>query len=603
MAGMAILTPKCKSVAYALLSGGLAVLAATSPSAQVVEEHPAPIAQGPQVTALNAALFADRPNDPTPFGVDLRGLVLVDAQANGGKIVRHGGSGGVDTSFGGPTAQNAALRTLLTKYVGQPLSFQLLSRIQTDITQFYRDNGRSLVSVTVPQQEITGGVVQVNVTAFRLATTNFEGADPATLGFLNRQVRLRPGQEVDTDRLLDDVNWLNQNPFRHVSVVFEPGQAQGSTNLTLQVKTGRTWSGYAGLSNAGSEDTGILRVYGGVNVSALPWKDQQLSYQFTGAPDSLGKFRLWDAGQDKGYLSHALSYFIPITTQSGFRTKLSFGASHISSYSDPGGAFTSGTETVVLNGEMAVPLPKTSGRFALVPEVYAQVEYNRYDKETFFGGFGPITTENTELLHGALGLRTGMNGPIFGKSSRGSADVALVFGHRDTDGYPESDYAFAKLTLKQEIFLDRDKSLALRFSGQTSRDDLHALEQLALGGDNTVRGYPVNGVAGNNAYAASIEYRMPPISFRAGKEEGKVTPHIYYDFGFAEADPKYYDSDPLTPGDERQLDRFLSSVGFGGNFEMGKGIVGTLDISHILKTSGASKANSTTVGFQFTARF
>ncbi|MCX5684860.1 MAG: hypothetical protein NT049_14420, partial [Planctomycetota bacterium] len=41
--------------------------------------------------------------------------------------------------------------------------------------------------------------------------------------------------------------------------------------------------------------------------------------------------------------------------------------------------------------------------------------------------------------------------------------------------------------------------------------------------------------------------------------------------GFAEADPKFADTDPLTPGEERQRDRFLSSVGFGGNFEIGNG--------------------------------
>ena len=591
MVGAADVTLQHRQIASAVAIGGIALLAAISLGAQTVEEHPAPILQGTQVTTLSAGLFAERPNDPTSFGVALSGLLLVDAHANGGKLLPHGEISGVNTSFGGPTAQNDALRKLLTRYVGQPLSFRLLSQIQTDITQFYRDNGRSLVSVTVPQQEITGGVVQINVTAFVLAATTIEGADPATLAFLNRQVRLKPGQEVDTDRLLDDVNWLNQNPFRHVSVVFEPGQAPDSTVLTLQVKTGRTWSGYVGISNAGTTDTGQLRVYGGVNISALPWKDQQLSYQFTGSPDSLAKFRLWDAGTDKGYLSHALSYFIPITTQSGFRTKLSFGASHISSYSDPGGFFTSGTETVVLNSELAFPLPKTSGRFSLVPELYAQVEYNDYDKVGFFGGIPvPGLGDKTQLLHAAIGLRTGMNGPIFNKNSRGSADVALVFGRRETEGLATSTYAYGKFTLKEEVFLARDKSLALRFSGQKSRDDLHPLEQMALGGDSTVRGYPVNGVAGNTAYAASIEYRAPPWSFKVAKQDATFRPHIFADYGFAEPGGLFPDAS-------------MASVGFGGEFELGKNMVGTVDLAQTLKAAGGTAANAPSIAFQLTARF
>lgn len=586
MTGRAVCGFVSKGRALALIGVLMAGAAALPLAAQTVEENPPVRLIGPQVTSLNAALFASRPDDPTPFGVTLNGLLLVDTKASGGKVLARDGTTGIDTSFGGPTAQNAALGKLLAKYVGQPMSFRLLSAIQTDVTQFYRDNGRSLVSVTVPQQEITGGVVQVNVTAFVLAGTTFAGADPTSSAFLTRQVRLKPGQEVDTDRLLEDVNWLNQNPFRHVSVVFEPGQAEASTDLTLRVQTaGRTWSGYAGVSNAGTEDTGTFRLYGGFNLSALAWQDQQLSYQFTGSPESLGKLRLWDAGTDKGYLSHALTYFIPITTNNGFRTKLTFGASHISSYSVPGGVFTSGSETAILDGEIAFPLPKTRGRFALVPELYAMVELTDYDKVQYFVGL-PITEETTRLLNGSLGFRTSLNGPLFGKTSRGSADVALVFGRRETDGFASSTYSYVKFDLKQEVFIDREKSVALRISGQTSSDPLHPLEQMALGGVGSVRGYPVNGVASPSALAASIEYRGQSMSFRVADQDATFRPHVFADYGFA-----------------RESNLGMLSVGLGGEFEIGKNVVGSINIAQALRETSLTDANSTSIAFQMTARF
>lgn len=591
MTGHAVHGFAIKSLGSALLAG--AVLTSVAPAmlaAQGVEENPPATLVGPQVTSLNAALFANRPDDPTPFGVSLAGLLLVDTKANGGRLVSRDGMTGINTSFGGPTAQNDALRRLLAKYLGQPMSFRLLSAIQTDVTQFYRDNGRSLVSVTVPQQEITGGVVQVNVTAFVLGGTTIAGVDPTSSEFLNRQVRLKPGQEVDTDRLLEDVNWLNQNPFRHVSVVFEPGQAEASTNLTLRVQTAqRTWSGYAGVSNTGTEDTGTLRLYGGFNMSALAWKDQQLSYQFTGSPESLGQLRLWDTGTDKGYLSHALTYFIPITTENGFRTKLTFGASHISSYSVPGGAFTSGSDTTILDGEMSFPLPKTRGRFALVPELYAQVELTDYAKLQYFGGV-PITEENTRLLHGAIGLRTGLNGPIFGKASRGSAEVALVFGQRETDGFASSTYSYVTFDLKQEVFVDREKSVAVRLSGQSSNDPLHPLAQMALGGDGTVRGYPVNGVSSPTAVAASIEYRGQQLSFRVADQDATLRPNIFADYGVAEA---------FGPNAQQTM----LSIGLGGDFEIGKNVVGSVNIAQALRSTVTTDADTTSLAFQMTARF
>jgi hemolysin activation/secretion protein len=559
-------------------------------AAQTVERHPAQILQGPQLRTLSAALLADRPDDPTPFGIDLGGLLVVDGHANGGKLLSESVAG-VDTRFGGPTAQNDALRKALAKYVGQPLSFRLLSAIQADITRFYRDNGRSLVSVTVPQQEITGGTVQINVTSFVLAATNIEGADAATAAHLTRQLRLRPGQEVDTDRLLEDVNWLNQNPFRHVSVVFEPGQARDSTNLTLQVQSGRTWSAYTGISNAGSEDTGLFRLYAGVNISALPWKDQQFSYQITASPDVLSRFELWDVGTEKGYLSHAVSYFIPITTQSGFRTKLTFGASHISSYSDPGGFFTSGTETNVLNGEISFPLPKTHGRIALVPELYFQVEQNDYDKLTYFFGI-PLTgnEENTRLVHGVIGLRAGMSGALFERNARGSLDLSYLFGQQETGELGPQDYSAFKLTVKQEIFLEGDRSLAFRFAGQSSPDDLHELEQLALGGDSTVRGYPVNDVSGNTAFSASMEYRMTPVPLRLGTAEATLGPYLFADAGFADA------TSPLD-------DEHLAAIGIGGAFEVGANVVGAINFAQTLQAAGDTGAHETSVAFQLTARF
>ena len=563
-------------------------LSATGFQAQTVERHPAVALQGQQTASLNAAAFAARPGDPAPFGLDLNGLLIVDSHANGGKLLRHDAAGGINTAFDGPTAQNDALRRILAKYIGQPLSFRLLSDIQTDVTQFYRDNGRSLVAVTVPQQEITNGVVQVNVTAFVLATKQVRGADAASTDFLQRNIRLSPGQEVDTNRLLEDVNWLNQNPFRHVAVQFEPGRDRDTTVLTLQVQSGRTWSGYVGASNSGSEATGIARLYGGFNMSALSWKDQQLSYQGTAAPESLGSGNFWDTGKDKGYLSHALSYLIPITTTKGFRTRLTFGASHISSFSEPGGVFTSGAETTVLDAEMALPLPKTHGHFALVPETYVKLEYDDYNSLQYFLGI-PLTEENTKLSQATLGLRSGISGQLFGKSSRGNVDFGLVFG-RDADGFATTDYRYAKLTLSEEVFLNQKSSVAMRLTGQASGDKLHPLNQLALGGDSTVRGYDVNGVSSSTALAASIEYRSPSIDFQAGDKDGTFHPHIFADYGLARQDA------PFT-------DQYLRSVGFGGQFEVGDNVVGTFDLAHAFSAAGTTEANSTSIAFQMTVRF
>ena len=599
MAATAARTLRRKAIRNPLFGSGLALcLVPAAALAQTVEQHPAPVLFGAQTATLSTTALASHQNDSTPFGINLGGIAVVDAHAHGSAVQPHAAAG-IDTSLAGKTAQTAAFRAILARYVGQPLSYKLISAVEADITQFYRDNGRSLVNVTVPPQEITSGVLQVNINTFVLETTKVEGS--TATGFLNSQIRLKPGQEVDTNRLLDDVNWLNLNPFRHVSVVFEPGATPDSTRLILKVTNGRPWTAYLGASNAGTKDTGRARVFGGFNMSALPWQDHQLSYQFTGSPESLAKFDLWRTGTDRGYLSHALTYFIPITTAGGFRTKLTFGVSHISSYSATASVLSAGTETSVGNVELSFPLPKTTGTFSLVPEIYLQAEYDNYTHTQFFAGT-PLQPEKTRLTHGVLGFRTGMTGEIFGKKSRGNADLSLVFGRQATQGDASFTYALTKFSISQEMFFDKDRSLKVRLNGQYSGANgqnnaplLHALEQMSLGGDGTVRGYPVNGVASQTAVASSIQYNFAPLSFKAGTQDGTFRPHVFADLGAARG------SENAVGG--HISGAHMAAIGIGGEFGMGEELVGTLDLANALTAAGATSSGDFSIAFQLTARF
>lgn len=571
-------------------------MAGITPSlAQTVEQNPATLSFGPQVTALSGAELARNPDDPTPFGVNLSGIAVVDANTHG-QAARTRATPGIDTSQAGAVARSGGIGTILAKYLGRPLSYQVISQIQTDITQFYRDNGRSLVNVTIPPQEITGGVLQVNVNTFVLETTRVEGAPPAARDFLTRQVRLKPGQEVDTDRLLEDVNWLNLNPFRNTSVVFEPGATPSATQVILQVANARPWSGFVGVSNSGPPDTGEIRLFAGFNASLPQWRDQQLSYQFTGAPDNVAEFDLWDTGTTKGYLSHSLTYFIPLTFESGLRTKLTFGASHISSFSVTDAINQAATETGVASVELAFPLRKTRGKIALQPEIYLQAEFNDYDRTQFFAGV-PIG-ERTRLLHGVIGLRAGMTGTMFGKNTRGNIDIGLVFGSQDTTqdlGAPtDGSYSLVKFSVNQEIFLNPRNSLELRLNGQhvfrSPGPDLHPLEQMALGGDGTVRGYSVNGVAGSTALSASVQMNFAPITFKLGTADATFRPNAFLDAGYA-------DRTATTP-----IAR-MAAIGLGGELGIGDNLIGAINIAGPLVDAGATRKGDANVAFQLTSRF
>jgi hypothetical protein len=105
-----------------------------------------------------------------------------------------------------------------------------------------------------------------------------------------------------------------------------------------------------------------------------------------------------------------------------------------------------------------------------------------------------------------------------------------------------------------------------------------------------VRGYPTNGVPSQTAASFSVEYRSAPISVPLGQIEGQFRPHIFTDFGFADATD--------SAGVEH-----MASIGFGGDFTLGENLVAKIDVSQTLTAAGSTGAHEGAVAFQLTARF
>ena len=131
-------------------------------------------------------------------------------------------------------------------------------------------------------------------------------------------------------------------------------------------------------------------------------------------------------------------------------------------------------------------------------------------------------------------------------------------------------------------------------NGQHSDDhpglDLHALEQMALGGDATVRGYSVNGVASQMAVAASLQYNFAPMSFNVGEKDGKFRPNAFLDLGFA--------GQTSTTDVAR-----MAAIGLGGEINIGENLIGSVHVANPLKDAGVTRKGDFSIAFQVTARF
>lgn len=216
-----------------------------------------------------------RSDDATPLGVNVRAIVLLGADAS---VKQVSGIAGIDVSqISGIDAD--ALRGQLAPFVDRPLSRKLIAEVQAVVAAAYREAGRPFVSVTLPPQEVSAGVLQLRVILFKVAGIKVSGAPRES--YPPSRIRLVPGQEIDARKLETDLDWANRNPFRQVEAVFGPGQDLGLTDVNIQVTDRKPWQVYAGYANSGTILTDRNRYY--VGASGAPSADIFASYQLTGS--------------------------------------------------------------------------------------------------------------------------------------------------------------------------------------------------------------------------------------------------------------------------------------------------------------------------------
>lgn len=562
-----------KSVQIAAIAS-LLVAPAVAQNAPV-EINQAELLQGAPKATLTPLEVVDLGQDPTPFGVNVRSLAVRDTRA-------------------GDNALTPELEARLQKFQGQSLSFKLLSEIQAEITNHYRDIGQPLVSVTVPPQEISSGDVKFEVVSFVLAQKEVSGNKRTPSDYLLDQVRAKPGDVINSDRLVEDVNWLNLNPFRQVQGVFEPGSEFGTTNIILEVSENRPWAGFVGIANTGNPLTGEERIFTGFNTSALPFNDHQLAYQFTASPSMLERGRFFNAENDEsGYAAHSLTYFAPLTFGNGQRVKLTFQIYRTSSFSITPGAlvFDTLSETTGASVEAAVPLPKVGRRFTLFPELVATLDYKKRDEDQFAPGF-PTSFAETEVTQYSIGVRANTVGQFFGKNASGGLSATILRGDTKQSTVADSQNTYFRFDANQRVQINDGLSIAAEISGQISSGTLSALDEFGVGGVGTVRGYESNEVAGSSGVAASLEVIGAPISLADGNVPISVSPYGFFDIGYVEGDAA------LATASET-----ISSVGFGGRFSVGAGATATLEAARALSDGVSTLSGDTTIHFNLTARF
>ncbi len=435
-------------------------------------------------------------------------------------------------------------------FLNKPLTLEDLNVILQKVIFHFRSQLTPVVDAFIPEQDITGGTVQVVIVEGRIGSIRAEGNKWFSSEFIEQHVRAKPGDIIKGDSLAKDVNWLNRNPFRHVDLVLARGEEIGQTDVILRTKDRFPVRFYAGYENSGNELTGRDRYLAGFNWGNAFGLGHLMDYQFT-------------TGSDVSTLkAHSLNYEIPLV---GHQT-LMFSGAYAKSKPDQR-PFDLEAVGWKLNARYILNLPSID-RYR--QELSFGLDYKFYDNDLLFSSM-PVFNKKVEIVQAVLGYgghypdKWGLNSfytQIVGSpghmSTRNNDKAFNEFKQGAT-----AEYFYFNFDIERITTLPREFTWNVRTNFQLSDGPLLPSEQLGLGGYNSVRGFDEYEAYGDEGLLLVNEIRTPSYNlsslFDTSFRMGTVQLLSFFDYGrVSNRDHSYSAS--------------LSSLGLGGRYRFGSNV-------------------------------
>ncbi|VVE90283.1 ShlB/FhaC/HecB family hemolysin secretion/activation protein [Pandoraea bronchicola] len=156
-----------------------------------------------------------------------------------------------------PAASFAFVEPTLAPFVGQCAGADGVAQIAAVATEAILARGWVTTRVTVPEQELADGNLRLQLIPGTVSSVRF--ADPSVRGSWRSAVPLRAGDVLSLTALEQGLEQLKRMPSQDADIRIEPGDAPGSSDVVIDVKRQRPWRLLASVDNSGTRDTGRLQ--------------------------------------------------------------------------------------------------------------------------------------------------------------------------------------------------------------------------------------------------------------------------------------------------------------------------------------------------------
>jgi len=414
----------------------------------------------------------------------------------------------------------AIFRQFIEKYENKEVSLGELEILSKQIEREYLRNG-VIAACFIPPQDTKEGIVIMQVVEARMGELTIQSGR----FFSDERVKyywgIDPGEVLRYDKMSRSLQFMNKNPDREVKATLYAGKKPGTTDVLLTQETYFPFHVFFTYDKEGTTPTGKDRFGYGIRDNNTLGLDDTLLMGYTYGKDFYGL-----------YAYHR----VPITN---YGTSIMYGYSDSKSqpkkqYDQFGITSRSQNTSVYLHQDLYE-------KAKYVGEIAFGMDANDKVTSSFAGTilrnrFRVLRVKGTYLYRAPGSITYFL--PRFSQGLH-------IFGARGINA-PLSLYddKFTKFNigLRHTVLLPLDAQLRLSFDSQIAAQSLASQEQFALGGIDSVRGYPPQDFMADNAYQANFELHFPPyfipedwkIPYDSNTIRNGLTGLVFLDYAYGE---------------------------------------------------------------------
>jgi hemolysin activation/secretion protein len=391
-------------------------------------------------------------------------------------------------------------------YTNRNLSFTELQEVRSRITKLYVD-GKYLTSAAVlPPQTLEDNVVKIQIIEGTVDEIHVVGPRRLNPSYVRSRVGLAAQKPLNVDRLLEQLRVLQLDPLlTSISADLQAGTKPGSSVLQVTVGEAKTLTITPSLDNARSPSVGTLRRQLEVSqANLLGFGDSlKVGYSNTNGSNSID-----------------LNYTVPLNPRNG-TLRFAYGRSRSTVIEKPFDVLdiTSRSRYYELTYRQPIVQRPTS-EFAM------GLTFSRQESETELGidNIGPFRLSPGADEQGRTRISAlrffqdyvhRSDRQVFAARSQFSFGVDLFDPTQNNDA-PDSRFFAWRGQAQWTRLLARDTLLLVRGDLQLSDRPLVPLEQIGIGGSETVRGYRQDALLTDNGLLFSTELRLPILRTQNG---------------------------------------------------------------------------------------